>query len=447
MRFTVEGPVGPWNQLRQVSAFVRNYPEALLAAHRAHGDVVRMYAPAKGLAFFHPRHVRHILKSSAKNYPKSRVYEALRPILGNGVFISDGDFWARQRRLLAPEFRENEVRRFLPVIIEKTEALLEEWERASREGATRDITDDMMNLTIQIVGGTLFRSDLAREAADIGHALEVCLAQATLQYLSKGLLRPWMPTPGNLRARRAQRLLDGKVRDIIAHGRAGEVGKIDMLSRLLHAVDAETGQQMDDQQILDEVKNLLLAGHETTSLNFSWTFQALALEPEIERKLVEEVTRVLGGGPFRAEMIPDLVYTRAVLFETMRLYPPVPSVSREVLEEEEVDGVRIAPGELIQVAPYVTHRHPELWDSPMTYQPERFLGERAERIEPYGYLPFLRGRRACLGEHFAMLEGVVGLAMMVQRFHLEAATPVPIPAKPISTLRFGRPLLMRVVAR
>ena len=437
---------GPTRAREHLDLFRRtlaNYVEADMECYRRYGDVVRLRFPIKGVAFFHPRHVKHILRTNVRNFPKSRMYETLRPILGNGLFMSDGDFWARQRRFVAPEFRQNAVERFLPVMIESTESMLDAWER-SVDGAPRDITDDMMRLTLWIVGGAMFQSDFRHEAEEIGRALELRLEQSTKQMLSMGLLRPWMPTPGNLRARRAGLKLDRIVRDIIVRSRAQHAGKIDVLSRLIGAVDPETGVTMDDQQILDEVKSLILAGHETTSLTLSWTFQQLALHPHVLQKLSEEVSRVLGDRPVSADMIPELPYTRAVLFETMRLYPPVPSLSRDVIEPDVIDGTRIEPGEMAFVVPYVTHRHPQFWDNPEQYDPERFLGERAERIAPYSYMPFLLGRRACVGEHFAMLEGVVALAMMVRRFRLEPATALPVGIKPIATLRFERPLLMRV---
>jgi cytochrome P450 len=436
-----------WHEeLRSFVHVLRNYADAALGLHRRHGDVIHKRLPRRALWMAHPRHVRHVLRTNVRNYPKNEVYEFLRPILGQGLFVSDGELWTRQRRLLAPEFRPAAVTRFLPVIVDRTEELLGEWAR-SVDGQARDISDDMMRLTLWVVGGAMFKHDLRREAEVIGHSLEVCLRQATLQMLSVGLLRPWMPTPGNLVARRAARELDAIVREVIARGRAGDVGEIDVLSRLLVATDPETGEAMADQQILDEVKSLILAGHETTSLTLAWTFYLLAQHPEVEARLADEARRVLGDRPPRPDDVPALVYTRMVLFETMRLYPPVPAIPRVARDDDELDGFRIRAGQDVLLHPYVTHRHPELWDRPDQFDPERFAPARIDALEPYAYFPFLRGRRACLGEHFAMLEGVVALAMMVRRFHLERVDDRPIPTRPISTLRFGRPLRMRVRLR
>jgi enediyne biosynthesis protein E7 len=265
--------------------------------------------------------------------------------------------------------------------------------------------------------------------------------------LTAGLLRPWMPTPGNLRAKRAEQRLNSVVRDVINRGRHGSLDKHDVLSRLLAYRDEHTGAPMAEQQVVDEVKSLILAGHETTSLALSWTFYLLAQHPEIEERLHRESAAVLGRRGPSVDAVPELEYARRVFLETMRLYPPVPGLSRDVREEEEIDGIRVHTDEMVSISPYVTHRHPGCWDRPEVFDPDRFAPERVDEIVPYSYMPFLLGRRACLGEHFGMLEGVIALAMIASRYRLERADARPIPTRPIATLRLGRPLMMRVVRR
>jgi cytochrome P450 len=371
----------------------------------------------------------------------------LRPILGNGLFVSDGDLWTRQRKILAPEFRPEPVRRFLPGMVENVERLFEEWDRAARDGRPRCVSDDFLNLTLWIVGCAMFQSGFREEAEIIGKSLEICLSQATLQMLTVGLLRPWMPTPGNLRARRAERRLNEVVRDVIARGRHAGGDKHDVLSRLVGYRDEHSGAPMSEQQIVDEVKSLILAGHETTSLALSWTVYLLAQHPAIEARLHRESAAVLARRGPTVDAIPELDYARRVFLETMRLYPPVPAVSRDVREEDEIDGIRLYPGEMVSISPYVTHRHPECWERPEAFDPERFAVERVDRIVPYSYLPFLLGRRACLGEHFGMLEGTIALAMIAARYRLELVTRPPIRTRPIATLRLARPLMMRIHRR
>lgn len=423
-------------------ALVRNYAETGLVQHKRYGFVFRARFPRPLLAFAHPRHLCRVLRSHVLNYPKSGDYTFLRPLLGNGIFVSDGDFWARQRRLLSPEFRPNAVQRFLPVIIESVESILAAWSQSAARGEARDISDDMLRLTLWGVGGALFKRDFRAEAEQIGRSLELCLEQATTQMLSVGLLKPWMPTPGNLRAREGEARLNAIVGDVIARRRA-QPGDGDIISRLLVAKDEETGGVMTEAQIVDEVKSLILAGHETTSLALSWAFYLLSRHPEAAARLTDEVTRVLGGRPPAPEHLEQLVYTRAVFFEAMRLYPPVPGVSRIAREDDAFDGIVVKRGELVGLSIYATHRHPELWSRPDAFEPERFLEANVGRIEPYSYIPFLVGRRVCLGEHFAIMEGVAALAMMVDRFRLERVDDGVIGTRAISTLRLARPLRMR----
>jgi cytochrome P450 len=442
----VFGPQGTLQHLWHVARLFDNYAEADLHLFERYGDVVRFRLPQRGTLFFRPRHVKRILRSNVRNYPKSSEYDALRPLLGDGIFVSEGELWARQRRLLAPEFREKAVGRFLPSIVESAEQLFAEWDERLGRGAI-DVTHDMMRLTLWVVGRAMFRGEFLSQAEQIGHSLEVCLAHATKQMLCMGLYKSWLPTRGNRDAKHAERQLNDIVMGIIRSARADPPGGTDVLSRMIHARDPDTGEGMSDKQLLDETKSLILAGHETTSLALSWAFYLLARHPEVERRLVEECERVLGDDPPSLEHLPELVYTRMVFFEAMRLYPPVPGVSRNVVETDDIDGVRVEAGEVVVISAYVTHRHPAYWSDPERFDPERFAPAALDDIEPYSYFPFLLGRRACLGEHFAMLEGVVLLAMLVRRYRMSLVSNQPHRTRPIATLRFERPLMMQVARR
>jgi cytochrome P450 len=442
----VFGPKGWSANMWIVSRMFENYAETDLELFRRYGDVVRLGKPYPGVLFFRPRHVRHILRSKVLNYPKSPDYDELRPLLGDGIFVSEGDLWARQRRLLAPEFREKAVSRFVPTIVTCAEQLFEEWDARLARGPI-DVTHDMMRLTLWVIGRAMFRGGFLTQAEQIGHSLEVCLEQATRRMLCMGLYKSWLPTPGNYRAKRAEEQLNTIVMSIIRQAREATSDGSDVLSRMIRARDPESGTGMSDQQLLDETKSLILAGHETTSLALSWAFYLLARHPSVEERLVAELDQVLGDEPLGAEHLPKLVYTRMVFLETMRLYPPVPGVSRAVVEADVIDGVRLKPDELVVVSPYVTQRHPEYWSDPERFDPERFAPQALDDIEPYSYLPFLLGRRACLGEHFAMVEGIVLLAMLVRRYRRRLVSSEPHRTRPISTLRFARPLMMHVERR
>jgi cytochrome P450 len=426
-----------------IARMIANYAEADIELFHRYGDVVRTRAPSNMLFFFRPSHIKHILRTNVLNYPKSFQYDLLRPLLGDGIFVSEGDVWARQRRLLAPEFRENAVARFVPPMVESAERLFAEWDERRHRGPI-DLTADMMRLTLWIIGRAMFKSEFLQDAEVVAHSLEVCLAHATLQMLTMGLYKDWLPTRGNREARAAEKALNDAINGMIRHGRDVDGGTQDVLSRMIRARDSESGATMTDKQLLDETKSLILAGHETTSLALSWAFYLLWSHPEVEERLVEEATRVLGDHTPTVHDIAQLVYARQVFLESMRLYPPVPAVSRNAVAADDIDGIPIKAGELVAVAPVVTHRHPEYWPEPERFDPDRFSEKRFDSIEPYSYMPFLLGRRQCLGEHFAMLEGPLLLAMIVRRYAFTRVSREPIAMRPISTLRLARPLIMRV---
>jgi cytochrome P450 len=443
-------------ELRRLPEFVSNYAGDQLVHHRRHGDVFFRRVGTPSVHLCHPQLIEHVLRSNVLNYVKGPDYDFLRPLIGDGIFVSEGDMWKRQRRLLAPEFRAKEVARFLPVFEAELERLYGEWdEPAVRAGGAVDLNASMMRLTLRILGTAIFQSDFEPLIEVAREAFEACLSQATRQMVSMGLLKTWLPTPGNQRARMASQRLDDGVHGLIARARrrteqAGHVGcpvgGVDMLSRMLVAVDPDTGVGMSEQQLVDEVKSLILAGHETTSLALTWTFHLLLAHPEVAARLRSEVRGVLGGRHVQVDDVARLPYTRQVLLESMRIYPPVPAVTRRALADDEFFGVRVRAGESVTIPIYVVHRHREFWSQPERFDPERFTPERVAKLDPYCYLPFLRGRRACLGEHFAMLEAIVVLASIVDRYDLQRIGAEPIGIRPVATLRSTRPLIVRATS-
>jgi cytochrome P450 len=448
-------------ELRRLPEFISNYAGDALVHHRRHGDVFFRRVGTPSVHLCHPQLLEHVLRTNVRNYVKGPDYDFLRPLIGEGIFVSEGDTWTRQRRLLAPEFRAKEVARFLPVFQAELDRLYAEWdESADRDGGTIDLSASMMRLTLRILGTAMFQSDFEPLIEVAREAFEACLSQATRQMVSMGLLKTWLPTPGNQRARAAAQQLDAGVHGLIARVRerggqqAGPqvehpgcpVGGVDLLSRMLVAVDPDTGAGMSEQLLVDEVKSLILAGHETTSLALSWTFHLLLGHPEVADRLRTEVRGVLGGRHVQVDDIARLPYTRQVLLESMRVYPPVPAVTRRALADDEFFGIRVRAGESVTLPIYVVHRHREFWPQPERFDPERFTPERVAKLDPYSYLPFLRGRRACLGEHFAMLEGIAVLASIVDRYDLQRVGQQPIGIRPVATLRATHPLIVRAKA-
>jgi cytochrome P450 len=435
--------------------FFRNFLQDSLEWRGRLGDVFCRRLGAPSVYLCHPDLVRHVLRTNVRNYVKGPDYQRLRPLLGNGIIVSEGELWSGQRRLLAPEFREREAVRFLPLFHAELDRLGHRWRPAIAGGEPIDVGAGLHEFALRVLGGALFQSDFDHVANRIAESIETILSQATLQMISMGLLASWLPTPGNRRAHEAERWLNSVVLDLIHKGHGSHshgdcpiaVSGVDMVSRMLVAEDPETGARMSEQQLIDEVKNLILAGHETTAIAMTWTLYLLARHPEINARVVAEVDATCARQPVRIEHIEKLVYVRQVLLETMRLYPPVPAVTRTALADDAFDGIVVRAGESVTMQGYIIHRHPEYWPEPERFDPDRFAPERIDGIEPYSYLAFLRGRRACLGEHFAMLEAITAIARLLSQFEFELARDDQIGIRPISTLRLDRPLSMRVRSR
>jgi cytochrome P450 len=442
-------------EIWRLPKFFRNYAQDSLELRGELGDVFCRRLGAPSVYLCHPDLVRHVLRTNVRNYVKGPDYQRLRPLLGNGIIASEGELWSGQRRLLAPEFRPREVARFLPLFRSEIDRLDQRWKPAMARGQPIDVSAGLQDLALRVLGGALFQSDFERMAPSIAKSIETMLSQATLQMICMGLLPSWLPTPGNRRAHAAERRLNDVVRELIATGHGSHshgdcpiaVSGVDMVSRMLVAADPETGARMSEQQLTDEVKNLILAGHETTGIAMTWTLNLLARHPEINERVVAEVDATCDRQAIRLEHIDQLVYLRQVLLESMRLYPPVPAVTRTALADDAVEGIVIRAGESVTMPSYTLHRHPEYWPEPERFDPDRFAPERIDSIEPYSYLAFLRGRRACLGEHFAMLEAMVAIATLVSRFEFELERNEPIGLRPIMTLRLDRAMSMRVRAR
>src|SRR5271170_6672489 len=402
---------------------------------REHGDVVRFrFGAERGVLLAHPDHIRHVLHDNHRNYDKNNVdYAMLRRLLGNGLLTSDGAFWRRQRRLIAPMFHRQRVAGFCSLMVDSTLEMLERWEAFAQSGEPFDAAAEMARLTLAIVAKALFSADVSEDAETIGAALTVVNRQLGEFHLLDML---WMiPTLRKRRFRNAVRALDRVVDKIIDQRRRSTHRNQDLLSMLLDAVDEETNQAMTPRQVRDEVLTLLLAGHETTANALVWTWYLLSQNPEVADKLHHELASVLGerapGGPD----LPRLPYTRMVVEESMRLYPPAWAVSRNAIGDDEIGGYRIPRQTNMIICSFVTHRHPAIWEEPERFDPERFSPERSEGRPNFAYLPFGGGPRICIGNSFAMTEAQLILATAAQRYRLRLVPGHPVELHPLITLR------------
>jgi cytochrome P450 len=425
-------------------AAMRRDPLGLLMdCARRYGDVVEIrFPPWSSFLLVHPRDIRHVLQENHRNYWKGIVFQKLERIAGKGLVFSDGELWRRQRQLAQPAFHRDRISAMGEMMAETTSEMLERWHADTDAGQPVDIAAAMSRLTLEIVAKALFGTDLAEDKEEFCRAVTGGLAYAN--HVVNHMFTPplFIPTPANRLGRRAIQSLDRTVWKIIERRRRDGQDRGDLLSMLTQARDAETNETMTDQQLRDECVTFLIAGHETTAVALSWAWHLLALHPSAERTLHAEIAEVLEGRTPTVRDLGDLVYTRKVLEESLRLYPPVWATNRAAHEEDEVSGWHIPRGASVTVSPYVTHRHPAFWEHPEDFDPERFSPARSAERPEYAYFPFGGGPRGCIGKQFALMEGQLVLAMVAQRFRLQGVPGHRVEPHPILTLRPRDGLLM-----
>ena len=432
---TAPGPRGHWlfGCMRQ---FQRDPLALYTNSWREFGDYIRIRAfPGMYVHLLvHPDAVEHVLQKNHKNYRKPDFFnKPVRLLSGNGILTSEGPFWLRQRRLMQPAFHRQHLAKLAPVIIEAAAGFLRE--RAAAPGQVIDILDAMMKLGLRIAGQTLFSAEIGEEAGDIGEAYRTAFRHVSTRMNSPPFIPSWLPTPSNLAFGRAKRLLDRVVLGMIEARRQSASRPDDLLSLLLATQDEETGAGMTDQQLKDEVLTLLTAGHETIGASLAWTWYLLGLHPRVQQDLHDEVGGRLRGNSPTFEDLTDLPLTRAVFEESLRLYPPAWGQPRESLEADEINGYAIPRKCMVAVSQYLTHRHPDFWESPETFDPERFFPARSAKRPKFAYFPFGGGPRVCIGNTFALMEGPLVLASIAQRFRVELVPGQTVVPDPTFTLR------------
>jgi cytochrome P450 len=429
---TATRPPGPKGQfLVGTGAEFARDPLAFLARCRGYGDLVRVRFLHIPVFMIHkPALIETVLVTDSSKYVKSMDLRESRNVLGNGLLTSEGEFWRRQRGLAQPAFHRERIAAYARVITDFAEQMLSGW----KDGEARDIHRDMMRLALEIAAKTLFGADIADEAREIGSALHVVLKQFQARSHTAFLIPPYLPTPLNLRARKAVRSLDEIVYGIIRKRRANSSSNGDLLSMLLKAQD-EDGNRMTDQQLRDESITLLLAGHETTAIALSWTWYLLAQNPNVEAKLLTELRATLGGRPPAFEDLPRLQCTDKVVRESMRLYPPAWVIGREAATDCEIAGYLVPAGAQMYMSQWVMHRDPRYFDEPERFHPDRWTPEFSKRLPKFAYFPFGGGPRVCIGAAFAMMEATLLLATIAQRFRVSLLSAERVEPWPSVTLR------------
>lgn len=470
----VPGP-SPWFPGANFLAFRRDPLTFFTETQRTYGDFAGFsFGPQRVYLVSHPDWIEDVLVTSAKKFQKGVALQRAKRLLGEGLLTAEGKYHLKQRRTIQPLFHRQQVQRFGDAMVKHGVR----WRDALKDGSTIDVTAEMAALTLAIVGETLFSSDVQGHTDEVRDALEGAVQSFGISFLPGLEYFEKLPLPMFTRVRKSRERLDKVIHKVIAdrrrdepkgsspHGSGGasprgsggappqgsggaspqESGGSpqDLVSMLLAARDPENPSEpgMSDQQIRDEALTIFLAGHETTANAMAWTWHLLGSSPSVEEKLHAELDRVLAGRTPTAEDVPQLEYARAVIAESMRIYPPAWTMGRRAIERHTIDGHVIQPGSLVIVSQWVAHRDPRWWLAPERFNPDRWTA-KLERPK-YAYFPFGGGARLCIGESFAWTETILLLATIAQRWRFEAGAPPRM--EPRITLR-PKDLRMRAIAR
>ena len=441
------GPLALYRALRTnaVSAWRQEaYEEPYIADRNILGGFVLLGDPDL---------VRHVLIDNAANYPKDDLQlEKLEPAVGRGLLTADGESWRLQRRTVAPLFQPQSVERYLAPMAASLDAMLARWERHAQTGAVIDVALEMTTLTYDIISRTVFSHEIETPPEVMGEAITTYFdALGRIDLWDVLPLPRWLPRPAFIRAKPAQKIFREEVRRLLARRRAriaaGAALPDDLVTRLMNARDPETGEPLSDVVIHDNLVTFIGAGHETTANALTWTLFLLGEFPEAEARMAAEAKRVPAGRAPGEGELAGMAGTRMILEESMRLYPPVPFLSRGVVARDRIADVEVTPNTRVIIAPWVLHRHRKLWGEPDLFRPARFAPENRAKISRFAYLPFGAGARICVGMTFAMQEAMLALAMIVRRFRVTLVEGTNVMPFARMTLRPLGGLPMRISAR
>jgi len=386
---------------------------------REHGDVFQVRVGSRRLVFaIHPDAVDQVTVKRSKKYDKVDSYEPVRKyLLGEGLVASTGELWRRQRKLMAPFFTPSGIQVYAERMLRDALTLADRWDGLAQSGEAVEISEEMTRVTASIILRTMFSSENFDDIVRMKNAVETIVGFGNGRMA--GLPIPvWIPTAKNRRYRAAKRFVHRSISELIAERRAMDEADWpeDLLARLMSARDDETGHTMSETLLRDEAITIFFAGHETTARTLTFAWYALAANPDIAGRLREELDEVLGGHAPTVEDLHELPYTLRVIKEVLRLYPAAPFYVRDAVEDDEIDGFHVPSGTAVMLSPYYTHRHPDFWENPDVFDPDRWTPEREKARHRRAYHPFASGARICIGNNFSLLESHLLLAVLAQRF-------------------------------
>ena len=441
-------PPGPKSLIpgRALLTFRRDPIAFLMSTVREFGNIARFGAGSQHYFLVnHPDHIKDILVTHHADFKKGRALERAKGMLGNGLLTSEGPFHHRQRRLAQPAFHRDRIARYADIMVDYADRVQRErW----GEGQTFDIAKEMMHLTLAIVGRTLFDTETEAEAEQVREALSETMKGFTRAMLPFAEFLDRLPLRRNRHYLRARNVLDSIIYRIIDERRRSGEDRGDLLSMLLRAQDEEgDGARMTDLQLRDEAITIFLAGHETTANTLTWTWYLLSEHPDIEQRLHRELDCVLARRLPTAEDFPRLQYTEMVITEAIRLYPPAWILGRRALKDYKLGPYIVPAGAIVIMSPYVMHHDPRYFPDPFRFDPDRWTSEARASRPQFSYFPFGGGPRRCIGEGFALMESIMVLATLAQKWSLRRAVDQPIALQPFITLRPKHGMRMVLMSR
>lgn len=381
-----------------------------------------------------PTMVKRVMQDNNKNYVKSRAYDVLKVLLGEGLLTSEGDFWRKQRRLIQPSFHRDRLASFVKIKTDACQNMINSWNKLPA-GAEADVSSSLMELTLTIVCRAMFSSDVGDAMDVVNREFDKANENLIQRVVNPFPIPYWVPLPHVQEEKRGYDAIKQVVADIVEKRRKATRKYDDLLAMLMEVEDAETGERMSNKQIQDEVITIFLAGHETTAVALTWLMHCLDENPEVEAKLAEEEQRVLNGRTPQLQDLHDLEYTKMVIDETLRLYPPAWIIGRHALDEDELGGYRIPKNTNCIIPVYYIHRDPNIWNEPNKFIPERFNKQNSQGRHKFAYFPFGGGPRLCIGNNFALMEMQLIVPMIIRAFRLRKPKGFEFRKEPLVTMR------------
>jgi cytochrome P450 len=416
--------------------FLRNNPIFAHEMQKEYGNFFRFrLGPRHVFIISDINVIRHVLQTNAKNYPKSPAYNQLKLALGEGLVTSAGEHWKNQRKLIQPTFNKAQLALLFQDMLQTAQESIEQLKTKIVEQPIVDIAEEMTQITANIVMKTLFSNDYGMN----NHQMYQKMLHAQ-EYVSHRINHPFsiplLYLNGKHQAfKKDLKYFDQSVHQLIEQRKQLEEQPNDLLSMLLKATDEDSGQGMQNKQLRDEILTLYSAGHETSSNALSWTLYLLSLDKNPLQKILNEEKLILDDGKINLEKLFQLQYHKQVLEEAMRLYPPAYAIGRQALAKDEIIGTPIPKNAIMYVSIYALHRSETYWENPLEFYPERFHPEAVKKRDKLAYIPFGAGARMCVGNHFAMMEMQLLLALLVKTFHFELVEHHPVEIEPLITLK------------